>query len=123
MTIQEALTQADSLRHNSYSQEEKISWLSRLDGKIKRLILDTHEGENAAFGGYDADTPQDTQLLVGRPFEEIYLYWLEAQICYRDGEIADYNSAIAQYNRLYSAFAEDVRKCTMPKSSGSRFLF
>ena len=123
MTIQEALAQADSLRHNGYSQEEKIIWLSRLDGKIKGLILDTHEGEAPVFTGYDADTPQDTQLLVGKPFDEIYLYWLEAQICYRDGEIGDYNSAIAQYNRLYSAFASYVRNHAMPVSAGTRFLF
>lgn len=123
MTIQDALTRADHLRHNSYSQEEKIDWLSRLDGKIKLLILDALEGEKTDFSGYDGDTPMQTQLLVGKPFEEIYLYWLEAQICYRDGEIGDYNAAIAQYNRLYGALADSCRKQNMPKSAGSRFLF
>ena len=123
MTIQEALTRADAIRHNTYTQEEKIEWLSRLDGKIRQLILDAHVGEPAAFHGYDANTPADTQLLVGKPFEEIYLYWLEAQICYRDGEIGDYNSAIAQYNRLYGTFLDAYRKSHMPKSAGGRFLF
>lgn len=123
MTIQEALTRADAIRHNTYTQEEKTEWLSRLDGKIRRLIMDAHEGEPAAFHGYDADTPADTQLLVGKPFEEIYLYWLEAQICYRDGEIGDYNSAIAQYNRLYSAFEDAYRKDHMPRCIGTRFLY
>lgn len=123
MTIQEALTRADAIRHNTYTQEEKTEWLSRLDGKIGKLILDAHEGKPAAFPGYDADTPGDTVLLVEKPFDEIYLYWLEAQICYRDGEIGDYNSAIAQYNRLYSAFEDAFRKAHMPKCAGSRFLF
>jgi len=123
VTIQEALTRADAIRHNTYTQEEKTEWLSRLDGKIRRLIMDAHEGEPAAFHGYDADTPADTQLLVGKPFEEIYLYWLEAQICYRDGEIGDYNSAIAQYNRLYSGFSNAWRKANMPRSTAGRFSF
>ena len=123
MTIQEALNRVDAMRHNTYTQEEKVEWLSRLDGKIQRLILEAHEGEAAAFSGYDAHTPEDTVLLVKKPFEEIYLYWLEAQICYADGEIADYNGAIAQYNRLYSAFQDAYRKEHMPKNAGSRFLF
>lgn len=123
MTIQEALTRADAIRHNTYTQEEKIQWLSRLDGKIQKLILDVYEKEPVDFPGYDADTPGNTVLLVDKPFDEIYLYWLEAQICYRDGEIGDYNSAIAQYNRLYSTFADSYRKHHMPQSTGSRFLF
>ena len=123
MTIQEALIRVDAMRHNGYSQEEKIHWLSRLDGKIRQLILDAHEGESRDFTDYDGNTPLQTVLLVGKPFDEIYLYWLEAQICYRDGEIADYNGAIAQYNRLYSTFADAYRKQHMPKSTGSRFLF
>ena len=123
MTIQEAINQADAIRHNTYSQEEKIQWLSRLDGKISEMILNSHADEVSVFAGYDADTPEGTVLLVGKPFEEIYLYWLEAQICYRDGEINDYNSAIAQYNRLYSGFLNAYRKCHMPKSSGRHFLF
>ena len=123
MTIQEALNQVDSLRYNSYSQEEKIRWISRLEEKIKALILDAHEGEHPSFQGYDGDTPTQTVLLVGKPFEEIYLYWLEAQICYRDGEIGDYNSAIAQYNRLYNGFCNACRKANMPRSTAGRFLF
>lgn len=123
MTIQEALARVDLLRYNGYAREEKIDWLSRLDGKIKRLILDVYGLEPQDFSGYDRDTDPETVLLVGRPFEEIYLYWLEAQICYRDGEIADYNGAIAQYNRLYSAVADDYRKRNMPQSAGNRFLF
>lgn len=123
MTIQEALTRADAIRHNTYTQEEKIQWLSRLDGKIQKLILDVYEKESVDFPGYDADTPGNTVLLVDKPFDEIYLYWLEAQICYRDGEIGDYNSAIAQYNRLYSTFVDSYRKHHMPQSAGSRFLF
>lgn len=123
MTIQEALTQVDALRHNSYTQEEKMEWLSRLDGKIQLLILDAHAGSEQSFHGYDADTSLDTVLLVEKPFEEIYLYWLEAQICYRDGEIADYNGAIAQYNRLYNAVLDAHRKNHMPCCMGRRFQF
>lgn len=122
MTILEAITLADARRHNPYPQEEKIRWLSELDGKIHMLIREAHEGQTGGFSGYDRDTDQNTPLLVGKPFEELYLYWLEARICYEDGEMGDYNSAIAQYNRLYEAYGAAYRRSHMPRGSG-RFLF
>lgn len=123
MTILQAITQADALRHNGYTPEEKVLWLSRLDGKIAALILDAHEGEHPAFPGYTRNTPMDTVLLVQAPFEELYVYWLEAQICYADGEISDYNAAIAQYNQLYAAFSAAYNREHFHKKTGSRFLF
>lgn len=123
MTILQAITRCDNRRHNGYSREEKVQWLSQLDGKVALLIHDAFDGEKHPFNGYDRSTPADTVLLIGKPFEEIYLYWLEAQICYADGEIADYNSAISQYNRLYGAYSLAYQKAHMPISRGNRFLF
>lgn len=121
MTVWQAITQADAMRHNSYDQEQKVRWLSRLDWKIRHLIM--QQPEDAVFNGYDPRNDLHRDLLVAAPFEEIYLYWLEAQICYADGELADYNSAIAQYNRLYEAFAADYNRSHMPCQRGTRFLY
>ena len=44
MTIQEAINKIDTLKPNSYSNADKIAWLSNLDGIIKEEIIDTHEG-------------------------------------------------------------------------------
>lgn len=123
MTVLEAIAQTDARRHNSCTREEKLRWLSQLDGKIALLIHAAHQGEDTVFPGYGPDTPVDTVLLVGSPFDEIYLYWLEAQLCYEIGEIGDYNSAIARYNRLYEAYAASYKRSHMPKAAGRRFLF
>lgn len=123
MTIMEAIAWVDGLRHNGCSQEQKVAWLSQLDGKLHRLVLEAHEGDTGVFGGYDGATALDTPLLVGKPFEDLYLYWLEAQICRCEGEVADYNGAIALYNQVYGAFAADYKQTHMPKGKGRRFLF
>ena len=122
MTILEAITLADARRHNPYPQEEKIRWLSELDGKIRLLVLDACEHTEKPFPGYDRDTDPNRVLLVDKPFEELYLYWLESRICYADGEMEDYNSAITQYNRLYEAYTAAYRRSHMPRG-GRRFLF
>ena len=42
MTIIEAINKVDALKFNTYSQNDKITWLSKLDLAVKRLILDNH---------------------------------------------------------------------------------
>lgn len=123
MTISQAVTQLDAQRHNGYTPEQKRQWLTWLDGKVHRLVFQTHEGAVPDFSGYDLTTPGDTQLLIGAPFEEIYLYWLEAQVCYLDEEMSDYNAAISQYNRLFGVFLADYTQKHMPLAFGKRFLF
>lgn len=65
MTIGEAIERIDSVKHNTYTNADKIRWLSDLDGTIKRLIIDTHEGfEDVPFEGYTDATELATELLV-----------------------------------------------------------
>ena len=122
MTIMEALYRIDELKPNSYSQPEKIKWLSTLDGMIKSEIIDTHEGgENVVFEGYSEDADLTTPLLVEAPYDDIYLRWLETQIDYSNGEYGKYNNSIAMYNTAYSAYARFYNRTHMPK--GTKFKF
>jgi hypothetical protein len=122
MTIMDALYRIDELKPNSYSQPEKIKWLSSLDGVIKSEIIDTHEGgEDVVFKGYTEDADLTTVLLVPAPYDDIYLRWLEAQIDYTNGEYGKYNNSIAMYNTAYTAFANYYNRTHMPK--GKKFKF
>lgn len=124
MTIMEAITKLDSLKSNVYSQADKVEWLSKLDGAVKRLIIDTHEGsEQVPFCGYTADTSLDTVLLVPSPFDDVYLRWMEAQIDYYNGETDRYNNAIILYNSLFEEYANFYNRTHSPKCAVSRFLF
>ena len=124
MTILEAITKIDTLKYNTYSNEDKVDWLSRLDAMVKRLIIDTHEGgETVIFDGYTEMTDVDTVLLVPAPFDEVYLRWMEAQIDYHNGEYDKYNNAIIMYNTAFEAYASFYNRLHMPKGSGSRFVF
>ena len=123
MTIIEAINRIDSLKPNSYSPEDKISWLSTLDGEIKSNIIDTHKGtENVTFNGYDTDTALDTVLLVPAPYDDIYIKWLEAQIDYANGETPRFNNSIIMYNTAYSAFQRYYNRTHMPKGQNIKFF-
>ena len=123
MKIIEAINKIDELKFNAFSQDQKVGWLSRLDTMIKTLIMDAHEGGDVAFAGYNSDTDLNTELLVGAPFDEIYLRWMEAQIDYYNGEIKKYNISMSMFNTEYEAFENWYRRNHKPKRSGQRFLF
>jgi hypothetical protein len=40
----DAINRLDTLKFNTYTNADKIAWLSQLDGKVKLQIIDTHEG-------------------------------------------------------------------------------
>lgn len=125
MTIREAINRVDDLKFNTYSDNDKVAWLSRLDNSVKNLIIDTHEGWEccSAFTGYGDTTDMDTVLLVPAPFDEIYLRWLEAQIDYHNGEFDKFNASIIMYNTAFEAYANFYNRNHMPRNRGSRFIF
>ena len=122
MTINDVITRIDALKPNTYSVEDKIRWLSELDGIIKVKIIDTHEGgESVSFSGYPGDCDLMTELLVPAPYDDVYIYWLEAQIDYANGEYNKYNNSRERYNAVYADFRNYYNRTHMPK--GAKFKF
>ena len=122
MTIIEAIQTIDTLKPNTYTEIDKIRWLSKLDGVIKTEIVDTHEGTGADFSGYDENTPLDTPLIVKAPYEDVYISWLESRIDYANGETAKYNNSAAVFNSAYADFQNFYNRSHMPKSGSFRFF-
>lgn len=123
MTLIEAINLIDELKPNGYSQHIKVRWLSTLDLKIKTEIIDTHEGGTAdSFEGYTEDIDNGTVLLVPAPYDEVYKYWLEAQIDYHNGEFAKYNNSMAMFNTAYSNYERYYNRTHMPKATKIKYF-
>ena len=123
MTIIEAINKIDTLKPNSYTQLDKIKWLSELDGTIKIEIIDTHEGgRDIIFEGYDDNTNINTKLLVSAPHEDIYIKWLESKIDYNNAEYGKYNNSSIAFNSAYSAFERYYNRHNMPKQTKLKFF-
>ena len=123
MRIIDAINQINSLKPNTYSETQKILWLSQLESMVKRLVIDTHEGgEGISFVGFSEDVDTNTQLLMPAPFDVAYLYWLEAQIHYANEDIDMYNSAIMMFNSAFSEYRADYKRNHASKGFG-RFRF
>ena len=122
MKISEAINQLDELKHNTYTQSNKVQWLSRLDAMVKKQIIDTHEGEEVIFNGYDDSTDMNTELLIPAPFDEVYLRWMEAQIDYHNGEYGKYNNSMELFNTSYNAYQNEYNRTHMPKGKSIRYF-
>lgn len=122
MTILEAISRVDSLRHNTFSQAEKIGWLSQADALVWEELHRTHEGaDGQTFSGYDPGTPLDQPLLVPAPYDELYLHYLEAQMDYYHAEFDRYNRSMAMYQAVRSAFVNHYNRTHLPL--GQRFRY
>ena len=123
MTIIEAINKIDSFKPNSYTQLDKIKWLSELDGTIKTEIIDTHEGgSEIVFEGYNENTEISTKLLVSAPHEDIYVKWLESKIDYNNAEYGKYNNSSIAFNNAYSSFERYYNRQHMPKQTKLKFF-
>ena len=121
MKIIEAINRIDSLKHNTYTQSEKVVWLSEVEWDVVKNIIETHQGEDVDFAGFDDSTDLQTELLIPAPYDKAYLLWMEAQIHYYNGEYDKYNNAKDMFYEAYEGFKNYYNRTHMPK--GKKFKF
>lgn len=99
MTVQEAIRWVDEKKHNVYSVQDKLLWLTRAEAMVRQLEL--------RYGKEQKDTALtlDASLSLPCPYDSLYLHWLEAQIDYNNREYISYNNSMAMFNALWSEFA------------------
>lgn len=126
MTVEECINRVDSVKPNQYSIEDKVRWLSYLDGSIKKEIIDRHEKpvveveegaeeENAEFTGYSPDN-LTVSLIAPFPYDELYVAYLKAKIDEENGETARYNNSAASFNGLLMNYEKAYNKEHKPLS-------
>lgn len=124
MTINDAIREVDHLKHNTHTDEEKVAWLSRLDQMLWRTVIQVHEdGEDVKMPEYNEDTDMDTELMAPTPYDQMYIYWLMAQIDLANADINQYNVDITMFNTEHDSYTAAYTRAHMPKSAGKRFLF
>ena len=110
------IERVDLLEPNDYSPEQKLRWLSSLDGKILREVIETHEGaEGTALPRYRSG--QET-LLVQEPYgEDLYLYYIQAMIAAENNETQRYNKRMTLFNAAYQAWTNFYNRSPRPRRS------
>lgn len=101
-TYAEIIERVDQYKPSAFEPEEKLRWLTELDGKIAvEVMMMSMAGVRSMPRGPEA---MDCEPLVSFPYEDIYDRWLEAKIDYHNGEMNEYQNSMAAYNAAYNGF-------------------
>ena len=105
MTINQAIARIDNLRDNSMTADIKIMHLEAVDRQVYEEIIKGREGAEAVDSPTYNDNDGEKVLLVPSPYDMLYVYRLESEICYTLQEIDRQANALTRYNELMDAFA------------------
>lgn len=101
-TFSEIINRVDLNKPNAFDQEEKLRWLTELDGKIAtEVMMMSITGVRNLPRGVAA---LDCEPLVSFPYDDLYDRWLEAKIDYHNGEFDTYQNSMQAYNAAYNNF-------------------
>ena len=110
MTINEAIARVDDLRDNTMAPNIKIAWLQMVDQQVYHEIIKGRVGADAVTLPDYSDENGELVLLVPPPYDMLYVYRLEAEICYKNQEIDRQANALTRYNELMDAFAKQYAR-------------
>jgi len=116
LTIRGAIDQVRNLKPNQYDDETLVGWLSDLDGQIWQDLL-CHYGDAgmSAPQPYEYEKDLETELLIERPHEEIYVIYLCAKVDYQNGEFDRYNNAMMMVMSKMEAYQNAYNRMHMPR--------
>lgn len=103
----EILERVDALLPNGYTEAEKLRWLGQAEGFVLREIA----GENGAL----PEMTKETVLTAETPYDEMYRYYVEAQVHYANGETGRYNNAVSLWNNGFLTYRDYCCRREMPE--------
>lgn len=101
--LKDIIAFVDTVKPNAFSESAKVMWLNNLEGRIWTEVL---LQSTVDMPHYTWEENQNTELTVHPPYDNIYHFWLEAQIDYYNGEYNKYQNSMVMFN---NAWGELVR--------------
>ena len=99
MTPNKVIETVDGLRPNSYTEEQKLSWISDLDGMVKRLVIQDDE-----VIPYSYPEDMDRELLIPYPYDRLYTMYVESMIDFYNREFGNYNNSALMFEQRFTEY-------------------
>mgnify|MGYP004626323965 CR=1 FL=1 len=102
MKAMDIIDRVDMMEPNQYGPEQKLKWLSILDGKVYEEVIRPREEAPAGFAGYETG---NEELLIQFPYDyDVYYEYLQAMIEKENGETQRYNRRMILFNNAYTEY-------------------
>ncbi len=103
----------DSLRPNSFDYDTKLDWIKSIECDIaKQLVL--HKRADSNFDFMDV---RDPELVLGREYKDLYLYYMISMADMTNGEFKMYTVSSSYFNSLFDKWKRAERGCNIPDCS------
>lgn len=114
MTLWQAIAEADALRPNTWGGEQKAAWIEELEAQF---------AENQQIRPKPHAWPDDKELLMPSPVDQVYVYWLAAKIDWANLDTEQYAVDMAMYNEAYKTAIAWWRRHNIPiiTATGARW--
>ena len=115
MTIQGIKDKLQFRKQVDIDTNRLIESVNTVESKIKKEIIDVHEGaEQHPFRALTLEDVNTVQLLADEPFSELYVFWVMAQISLAENNITNFNNEMALFNQHYEEFAAHYKRNNKP---------
>lgn len=118
MFLAELISLIDETKPNQYTKEQKVRWLSEVEGMVADDILNNYEGEQIEFESYDYDRDMERELLLPDRFSDVYINYISAKIDFQNMETEQYNNDVAMFEAAMEQFKKYYIRTHMPKQRG-----
>lgn len=101
MTVNELLKRVDEQKPNAFSVAQKVSWLNDIETQIQEFL--GYDGSRWVVYT-DSDEDRAKELIVDRPYSNVYVAWLKAKIDFDNEEYESYQNNQAQFASEFASF-------------------
>lgn len=99
MTPNKVIEKIDKVKPNLYDDETKLGWITKLDGMVKRLVMQEEE-----LKPYSYPDDMDTELLIPFPFDDVYEQYVSSMIDYHNQEYDNYNNSATMFEQTFAEY-------------------
>lgn len=124
MTAGQMINEVDILEPNQYTTEQKLAWLSDLDGKLFEEVIATHK--DAAITEFHPHETEESELLIPFPYgREVYVHYLQSKVASENAEDVKYNQQTLLFATAYRMYTDMYNRTHLPigPAFGNRFRF
>jgi hypothetical protein len=98
MTVYEAIANVKDMKHNACSDESLNAMINACEAMIQRELMLTIPDEIVQYAWPD---DRDKELILPKPYDMAYVYYVKMMIEFQQGEYEDYNNTKMMFDEHY----------------------
>ena len=127
MTVAGMIDQYNLERPNSIEDSVKMDFLRKCEANLINNVILLYEpgvGERTEeeWQEYLDAFDLDTEMILGEPFDDLYIYYLDQRIALNNNDTKRYNVATRLYDNMLLAFKQKYNREHFPRQTRKMLL-